>query len=283
METEIRPKRVCSPKYAVQKAKKGKKLNRWELEELAKDPELSLKYAKITKRRFPEGEPNIAHRTDFSLDYARSVIGGPFPEAEEALLKRMEDSYSGGSVVRQYFIAHGIRNERVEKYILNKDYGAINEYAKSCVKGRWHEAENKLLNDRLDHAVDYQKEIIKDRWEELENRILFGKNLSYWDSPLACFKNYLKNVGGRIPEVESKLERSKKASFIFAYAVISMKGRLPPALHQKMMMFAFDPKRQKSSKNYIKFLEKMEEKVVGYLKGLDEDEMQEIIGKARTK
>ena len=283
METEIRPKRVCSPKYAVQKAKKGKTLNRWELEELAKDPELSLKYARIKKRRFPECEPNIARNPEFALEYARNVIGGPFPEAEEALLNKMENTYSGGIVVRQYFVAYGIRNERVEKYILNKEYGSINDYAKNCVKGRWHEAERKLLNDRLDHAVDYQNEIIKGRWEELENRILFGKNLSYWDSPLTCFKNYLKNVGGRIPEVESKLEKSKKASFIFAYAVTSMKGRLPPALHQKMMMFAFDPKRQKSSKNYIKFLEKMEEKVVGYLRGLDEEELQEIVGKARKK
>ena len=282
METEIRPKRVCSPKYAVQKAKKGKALNKWELEELAKDPELSLKYAKITKRRFPEGEPEIALRPELALDYARNVIGGPFPEAENALLRKMENTYVGSSFVRQYFIANEIRNERVEKYILERECGVINEYAKMCVKGRWPEAENKLLQDRLEHAVDYQNEVIGGRWEELEDRILFGKGLSYWDSPLACFKNYLKNIGGRIPEIESKLEKSKKASFLLAYAVLSMKGRLPQTLHQKMMMFAFDPKRQKSAKKYLKFLQSMEDKVLGYLRGLDEDERQELLAKART-
>jgi len=74
--TETRPKRVCSPKYAVQKARKGKKLNRWEIEDLSRDPEQSFLYAtKAIRGRFPEGEPAIA-ASKFALEYARDVVQG---------------------------------------------------------------------------------------------------------------------------------------------------------------------------------------------------------------
>lgn len=282
METEVRPKRVCSPKYAVQKAKKGKALNKWELEELAKDPELSLRYAKLTKKRFPEAEAEICRRPGMALEYANDVIDGPFPEAEETFIAQIEKMWGGDNIVQRYFIKYGIRNERVEKQILKRVTGLINQYARECVGGRWEEAEKVLLKERLDHAVDYQGEVVKGPWGELEDKILFGKKLSYWDNPVDCFKNYLKNVGGRIPELERKLERCGRASLLFAYAVTSMKGRLPQALHQKMMMFSFDTKRQKVAKKYLRFLDKSEAKVLGYLRGLDDDERQELLAKART-
>lgn len=282
METEVRPKRVCSPRYAIQKAKKGKALNKWELEELAKDSELSLKYAKLTKKRFPEAEGEICRRPGMALQYANEVIEGRFPEAEETFIAQIEKMWGGENIVQRYFIKYRIRNERVERQLLERMIGLINDYAKECVGGRWSEAEKSLLKNRLEHAIDYHREVVKDPWEELEDKILFGKNLSFWDNPVDCFKKYLDNVGKRIPELERKLERCNRVSLLHAYAVTSMKGRLPQALHQKMMMFSFDPKRQKTVQKYLRFLDRAEEKVLGYLRGLDENERQELLAKART-
>ena len=284
MNEEVRPKRVCSPKYAVMKARKGKRLNRWELEDLAKDPELSLKYAEIIGRRFPEGESEIARRPKLALEYATKVIKGRFPEAEESLVQHIQHFYLGSSTVRDYFIRYGVRNDQVESYIIERDGSLAGEYAKHCVGGRWHTVEKSLLKKggRLENAIDYQSNVFQGRWPELESRILLGKNMSYWDSPVECFRKYLENVGRRSSEVEDNLMKCSKASMILAYAVFSCKGRLPKHLHQKMMMFSFDPKRQKFVKKYLKFLEKKEKVVVEYLSGLEEDERMKLLAQART-
>lgn len=283
-DPDVRPKRVCSPKYAVQKARKGKALNRWEIEDLAKDAELSLIYAqRVLKGRFPEAEPTISQYPDYALQYAMGVIGGRFPEAEPGLVRVVEQGYGGNKVIERYFIEYGIQNPAVEKAVLSRFPNLIPKYAMKCLGGRWAEAEKSLLAGRLDGAVDYHHEVIEGRWPEFEERIIFGKNLSYWDNPRDCFKKYLRKVGGSDKEIEGRLSRSNKASLILAYAIEASKGRLPPELHQKMMMFIFDPKRQRFAKRYIKFLEKAEEKVVRYLAGLDESEVNDIVERSRTK
>lgn len=285
METEVRPNRVCSPSYAIQKAKKGKVLNRWELEDLAKDVELSIKYAKITKKRFPEAEAEICRRPSAALRYANEVIMGRFPEAEETFINQIDNMHSCENIIYSYFIKYKIRNERVELKILEGMRSIISDYAKECVGGRWKEAEKSMLNSKnLHQAIDYHKEIVKEPWGELEDKILFGKNndFAYWDKPVDFFINYLKNVGVRIFELERKLERCNRASILFAYAVTSIKGRLPQILHQKMMMFSFDPKKQKTVKKYLCFLDRSESKVLNYLRNLNENERQELLAKACT-
>lgn len=280
--TEIRPKRVCSPKYAVHKARRGKKLNRWEIEDLAKDPEQSFIYAqKILKGRFPEGEPAIA-ASKFAFEYAKNVIGGRWEEAEPHMLENFEAGYKTRRIALDYFIKVArATHKRIELCILSSDMGRANEYAENCVKGRWKEAEPMILaQPHLSH--EYHRKVVKGRWPELEHRIVFQKKLRWSESRQNMLKDYLDVVPEPGPKFEAKLEKSNRASLLLVYAMHGLRGRLTPALHQKMMMFSFDPKKAGSAKKYIKFLERCERRVLRYLSGLGDEERLEILEKVRT-
>jgi len=283
-DPDVRPKRVCSPKYAVQKAKRGTKLNRWEIEDLAKDPEMSFLYArKVLKGRFPEGEAEIA-RSPYAIEYASTILRGRFPEAEphfEEIVEGCGFSMLANRVM-SYFINNGIRNAKVEKKILENNSGLISDYADKCIGGRWPEAEARMLEQGI-NATEYHQTVVKGRWPEWEDRILGKKKFGYWNSNRREFLvKYLKAIGKPIPEVEKKLENCNRASLLLAYSVVALKGRLPQALHQKMMMFSFDPKKQKIAKKYLQFLDNCERRAVRYLSMLDEDEQMELLRKVRT-
>jgi hypothetical protein len=282
MNEEVRPKRVCSPKYAVMKARKGKTLNRWELEDLAKDPEQSFLYAvKVLRGRFHQGEPAIAN-SDCAYEYAVKVIDGRFPEAEPYFVSQL-DGWGHGNKALHYFVhVAKIRHPKVEESILERHHNFIVEYAKNCVGGRWNEAEGEIVKHAT-HAEAYHKDVVKDRWPEWEDRILGRKKLGYFHNRAGLISDYLKVVPAPIPELEKKLEGSNRANLILAYAVRGVRGRLPDALHQKMMMLSFDPKRQNTARKYLKFLESCESRAIRYLSGLDEDELKEVLAKARTK
>lgn len=278
-DPEVRPKRVCSPKYAVIKARKGKKLNRWEIEELAKDAEQSVLYAeKVLKGRFPEAEPAIAHNHELAFQYAKDIVKGRFPEAEQTLLDNSSD-WGNRNYLQRYFIEIAQeRNPILEKKIINTHHGLAAHYAELCVKGRWPEGEKVILKD-LDSAISYHEKVVKERWPELEDTIL-GKKMGYWDNRPKALAKYLESFGKPIPEIEDKLSRCTKASLLLTYAVKGVRGKLPPALHQKMMMLGFDPKKQKITKKYVKFLESCERRAITYIAGLDEDSRKELFEKA---
>lgn len=283
METEVRPKRVCSPKYAIQKARKGKTLNRWEIEEIAKIPEMSLKYALTTKKRFPEGEAGLFQDPLVALDYSKRVMRGQWPEAADSFAALLETCWSREKIIREYFISNGIRHASVERTILERSTGFVCAYAEHCVKGRWPEGEKALLGDDcVNQATEYHRKLVAGRWPELEDRILFGKHGNRWEKPSKEFTRYLTEVGQRIPDIEAKLERCPRSSMILAYAVSVVGGKLPRVLHQKMMMLSFDNKKQKFTKRYLGFLDRVEGKTVAYLKSLDDEELRGVIAKART-
>jgi hypothetical protein len=282
MNEEVRPKRVCSPKYAVMKARKGKQLNRWELEDLAKDPEQSFLYAtKVLKGRFPEGESAIAN-SEHAYEYAVKVIDGRFPEAEPYFVSQLNGWGHGNKALHYFVHIAKVRHPKVEESILERHHNFIVEYAKNCVGGRWHEAEGEIVKHAT-HAEAYHKDVVKGRWPEWEDRILGRKKLGYFYNRTQMLSDYLKVVPAPVPELEKKLEGSNRASLILAYAVKGIRGRLPDALHQKMMMLSFDPKRQNTARKYLKFLESCERRAIRYLSGLDEDELKEVLAKARTK
>lgn len=283
METEVRPKRVCSPKYAIQKARKGKTLNRWEIEEIAKIPEMSFKYALTTKKRFPEGEAGIFQDPLVALDYSRRVMGGQWPEAADSFAALLETCSSREKIIREYFVSNGIRHAEVERIILQRSTQFVSEYAEHCVKDRWPEGEKVLLEDEsVEQATRYHQKLVAGRWPELEDRILFGKHGCRWMRPSKEFTRYLTKVGQRIPDIEDKLERCPRSSMILAYAVSAVGGKLPRVLHQKMMMLSFDDKKKKFTKTYLGFLDRVEGKTVSYLRSLDDEELRGVIAKART-
>lgn len=279
-DPDVRPKRVCSPKYAVQKARKGKVLNRWELEELAKDPEQSLIYCqKVIKGRFPAAEPAIAQHPDMAFDYAKSVIKGRFAEAEATFLRHNCD-WGNRNYLQRYFIEIVQEpNPEVEKILIDTHHGLTVSYADLCIKGRWPAAEGVILSD-IENAVDYHHRVVKERWPELEDKILFLKKRSFWDNRSKLFASYLSTLNARVPELEAKLETCSKASLLFTYAVKGVKGKLPQNLHQKMMMLGFDPKKQKIVKNYVRFLESCERRALTYINGLDEESRKDLFEKA---
>lgn len=275
-DPNVRPKRVCSPRYAVLKARKGKTLNRWEIEELAKDHEHSLAYAqKVLHGRFPEGEAAIAQNHNTAFEYARTVIRGRFEAAEKTFLEHNTD-WGNCNYLRRYFIETAQEpNPEVERMILETHHGLADEYAEKCLKGRWKRAEKVILKT-LDNAVDYHKKTYKARWPELEDVILFRKK-SHWDNHSKAFAQYLSVVQAPIPELEKKLETCKRASLLLVYAMKGVRGRLPKALHQKMVMLSFDPKKQKYAKRYVKFLESCETRAKRYFSQLDPQERAEFM------
>jgi hypothetical protein len=282
MNEEVRPKRVCSPKYAVMKARKGKQLNRWEIEDLAKDPEQSFLYAtKVLKGRFPEGEPAIAN-SEYAYAYALKIIDGRFPEAEPHFIAHLSGWGSGTKALNYFVHVAKVRHPKVEECILERHHNLVVDYSKNCVGGRWHEAEAQIIK-HASHAEEYHAEMVKGRWPEWEDRILGKKKLGYFNNRVETLSNYLKVVTAPVPGLEEKLEKTNRASLVLAYAVKGIRGRLPDALHQRMMMLSFDPKRQNTAKKYLKFLESCERRAIRYLSGLDENELKEILAKARTK
>lgn len=281
--TEARPKRVCSPKYAVQKARKGKKLNRWELEDLAKDAEQSVLYAeRVLKGRFLEAEPVIAQNHELAYQYAKNIIKGRFPEAESTFLANHTDWGSRNYLQRYFIEVARERNPFVEKKIIDTHHGLASQYAELCVKDRWPEAEKAILKD-LDNAAQYHKQILKRRWPELEDKIIFEKKSGYWDNRSKSLALYLEVVSAPVPDLEEKLCRCNRASLLLTYAVKGVRGKLPGPLHQKMMMFGFDPKKQKVTKKYVKFLGSCERRALTYISGLDEESRKELFEKAGTK
>lgn len=281
-DPNVRPKRVCSPKYAVIKARKGKTLNRWELEDLAKDPEQSFLYAtKVLRGRFHQGEPAIAN-SEYAYEYALKVIDGRFPEAEPHFVSQLGEWGLGNKALNYFVHVAKVRHPKVEECILASNHNFIVDYAKDCVGGRWHEAEPEIISHAT-HAETYHKEVVKGRWPEWEDRILVKKKLGYFENRVQMLSDYLKVVPAPVPGLEEKLEKCERASLVLAYAVRGVRGRLPEALHQKMMMLSFDPKRQKTARKYLKFLESCENRAIRYLSGLDEDELKEVLSKIRTK
>lgn len=280
-DPNVRPKRVCSPRYAVLKARKGKTLNRWEIEELAKDHEQSLIYAqKVLRGRFLEGEAAIAQDHNTAFEYARTVIRGRFEAAEKTFLENNTD-WGNCNYLRRYFIELAQEpNPEVERLILQKYHGLADEYAEKCLKGRWKRAEKVILKT-LDNAVDYHKNTHKARWPELEDLILFRKK-GHWDNHSKAFAQYLSVVQAPIPELEKKLETCKRASLLLVYAMKGVRGRLPKALHQKMVMLSFDPKKQKYAKSYVKFLESCEVRAARYLSQLDDQERADFVKNVET-
>lgn len=283
-DPDVRPKRVCSPRYAVLKARKGKKLNKWELEDLAKDPEYAYQYADLVlKARFPEAEPAIAKVPDTAFQYAKNVIKGRFPEAEEMFL-RLHCDWGPRNYLPRYFIDIAQEpNPLVEKKILATHHGLAIEYAAKCLKARWPAGEKVILEDDVDGAVRYHKEVVKERWPELEDRIIFGKNKGFFDSRKKSFADYLENMNSPVPEIEEKLDRCSNASLLLAYAVKGVRGRLPDNLHQKMMLLAFDPKKSKTAKKYARFIDSCDRRALAYIKGLDDQARKELFERAQKE
>jgi len=247
-----RPKRVCSPRYALIKAAKGKQLNKWELEELAKSPEHAIGYCHIT--------------------------GKDFPECEDSLWEDGNEHF----LYKYYFGCAKKPSQELEQFILEGEQWIswIADYADTCLNSRWEEGEKKLLESSsgLRFLIEYQRRVVKGRWKEIEDRLCkLGKN-SHWQD-LEAVTKYFENCGSKDEDLEKVLLEKGKSRHLYWYARKCMKGRLPPELHSKMIMLSFSGKAG-FAKKYLKEIVLREASAINYLKTVPFDERQTLLEKA---
>jgi hypothetical protein len=129
-------------------------------------------YAKdVIEGKWAEGEEILAKDAYYSCEYAKNVLFGRFIKGEKAIAKSGEHSA---------FYAITVINGRFEKgenAILEESPAVVlDEYSRECIKGRWPEAEPKLLKD-ISSACSYAC-YHKFRWEEIESEILKNPDLA---------------------------------------------------------------------------------------------------------
>lgn len=193
--------KLLTPDLAVEHAARmGKRIPA--VEAAVVTPDTAVRYAKtVIKGRWPEAEQVIASSASSALDYAEHVIGGRWPPGEPAILKRptMPTPWSYD------------REDHTELAV---------KYATHVLKTRWPEAEEMILldGDSGDLRV-YAEQAIRGRWPAAEKKIL--------TDPSAIVKYAELVIGGRWPEGESLILRDESAAYLYARNVI--KGRWPAA------------------------------------------------------
>ena len=246
-DTECCPSVVCTPKYALKKARAGIPLSRWELAGIAGDAVMAFQYARnVVRGRFPAGEPAIM-RSAMAVGYAVEFIGGRWEEAEGFICRNADQVYS---------------------------------YSKSLVGGRWLEGEAAVLGD-FNVSMRYLRDIVGGRWEELE--VLVGEYLvgrkpwEYcWTKPMVVLRDYMRFVRCRVPLFEEVLSSVDRPGSLFLYS-LGIGGRLPGVLHNKMMMYGFSDRGRVWNRRYVRYLEGCRVRALHYVGGLDGSELEEFL------
>lgn len=120
----------------------------------------------------------------------------------------------------------------------------------------------------------------KKPWPELEMKFCaytknqeyqyFWEGCDYWRN----LRLYLKNVGQAAPLEDLMLHRARP-KVLLEYS-IDLGHRLPNALHQKMILTSFKGKSKYVSR-YFRYLKRQENRVRGFLKSLDTEELREFL------
>ena len=147
--------------FKVQHPVISKLFNRYEAELLsARNPYRLADYAKtVIGGRWPEAEPVIMKDPDACVYYAGDVINGRWPEAEPVIMKD-----PAIAVKYAYSVIRG-RWPEAEPVIM-KDADAASTYS-MMTAGRWPEAEPVIMKDP-DAALTYAERVLRRRWPEAE-------------------------------------------------------------------------------------------------------------------
>jgi hypothetical protein len=200
------------------------------------NPNTAFFMAKITGKRMPENEAEIAKDPRLALQYAVDVIGGRWPLAEPAIAR---DPASATMYAEK--IIKG-RWEEAEKWMGIKDLHSAIQYAAKVLNQRWPQLEAALLNqsdqhNQLYYIMSYIDQVVKGRWLEAEPLII--------KQPSTMLTYAEKYVKGPWPEVEQAVMRSGSDT-IFTYitkvlkapwprferAIIKAMGKLTPATEE---------------------------------------------------
>jgi hypothetical protein len=180
--------------------------------DMIKNPNVAINYAReVIKGRWPEAEEYIMQDPRMILKYAQDVIKGRWPEAESEIIK---DPFWSVKYARD--VIKG-RWPEAEPTIVKHPYQS-QQYARDVLGGDWPEAKEYIMKDP-EEAFRYAKDTIEGRWPEAEPYIL--KNPSYAVS-------YAHSViKGRWPEAEPIIMKHGRDAARYAQLVI--KGRWPEA------------------------------------------------------
>lgn len=100
----------------------------------------------VIKGRWPEAEDTIAKDAEWACQYASDVIKGRWPEAEATIAKNAYWAY---------------------------------RYARYAIKGRCPEVEDTIAKN-ANWAYRYVRHVIKGRWPEVEDTIAKDAHWAYW-------------------------------------------------------------------------------------------------------
>lgn len=250
-DSEKRPARVCTPRHAYKKASQGIRLSRWELADLALNPEWSLRYCRdVLKSRWPSCEPVMA-RSALAVNYATMIVGGRWEECEDHV------SQNPGLAVR---------------------------YANEVLKDRWEQGEPAILRD-YNSSWRYMREVLHGGWEPFEEKLAghIVRRDPDWDSVrynsrASLVHQYVCMVGRRVPALERALTERPRASCLYAYSR-GVGGRLPGELHSRMMLMGFDERGKGSSSKYMGYLGECERRAERWISDLDEGSRREFLKK----
>lgn len=189
------------------------------------NPQASWFLTRVTGKRIPEAEKQIALDPNLSVDYAVDVIKGRWPEAEPALLdSAAKQQWYNTPAIRYAAKAIGGRWPELERIIeKNGNSHIMLEYVLQVVKDRVPSMEPGIMQNP-DQAVRYATSCIKGRWPEAEQNILTNAQAA---------TSYAKNVlGGRWPRFEEMLlngSGSNQGYNIIHYIDAVIKQRWPEA------------------------------------------------------
>lgn len=171
------------------------------------------------KSRWPEGEALLLAKRHAhgAAQYAAKVIRGPWPEAEPFILK---DPYASQTYIE--VLPQEQKTKNIPTTFENIDSSTIN-FAEKLKVGRIPALETALLDETRNRHPSllsaYAKQVIKGRWPEAEEKIIRNPELA---------ANYAWGIiGGRWPEAEPTIMNDAYAARIYAQAVL--RGRWPEA------------------------------------------------------
>jgi ribosomal protein S18 acetylase RimI-like enzyme len=192
-----------------------------------------------------------------AVDYAKSVIGGRWPEFERDFLfwyrknHRLETlglTYANEIIKGRWLeMEEAINKVRTsDRWFADPEFAPLKEYCQ-LYKGRWPELETAMLDSTripLRNIFSYATDVIKGRWLQLERRMMTDGD------SLATKMSYVQEIGKRWPEFENEIlagcMHSENAMYVMrAYMEHILRARWPELedllLHPEEKWFGFRP------------------------------------------
>lgn len=151
--------------------------------------------------------------------------------------------------------------------IIAKSARCSYEYAKEALRDRFPLGE-KAISGNAECSFFYAREVIKGRWKEGERSIR--------KDPIWASIYVERIIKKRWPEGERAIIKNSASCLSYAVAI---GGRLPPPMHNAMILMGFDDDHDRVQK-YLEFVKSKEDEIILHLSFLSEEERLELLRRA---